>query len=115
MLPPGVFVRDDLYCRKRWRHVQYLADMFWKRWVKEYLTNLQVRQIWLGTHENLKVGDLVLVMDELTHRSQWPLGLIEQTFPGEDGQVRKIQVKFRNTSLLRPAHKICPLEVSQGE
>lgn len=24
--PPGVFVRTDLYARRRWRRVQYLAD-----------------------------------------------------------------------------------------
>jgi len=27
-LPPGKFVRQDLYCRRRWRQVQYLADSF---------------------------------------------------------------------------------------
>jgi len=35
-LPPGVFDQRDVYSRKRWRQVQYLADMFWKRWVKEH-------------------------------------------------------------------------------
>ncbi|XP_077973215.1 uncharacterized protein LOC144428197 [Styela clava] len=34
---PGVFTKRDCYVRQRWRQVQYLADEFWHRWIKEYL------------------------------------------------------------------------------
>ena len=34
-LPPGLFVKSDMYSRRRWRQVQYLADVFWERWKKE--------------------------------------------------------------------------------
>ena len=27
--PPGNFPKEDLYGRRRWRRVQYLADQFW--------------------------------------------------------------------------------------
>ncbi|KAJ8366529.1 hypothetical protein AAFF_G00350830, partial [Aldrovandia affinis] len=40
-LPPGVFNKDDQYANRRWRQVQYLADVFWKRWCKEYLPQLK--------------------------------------------------------------------------
>lgn len=30
--PPGKFESADLYSRKRWRRVQYLANQFWLRW-----------------------------------------------------------------------------------
>ena len=42
--PPGVFQKDDLYCRRRWRVIQHLANEFWDRWRKEYLANLQERK-----------------------------------------------------------------------
>jgi hypothetical protein len=29
--PPGIFVKEDLYLRKRWKRVQFLADQFWVR------------------------------------------------------------------------------------
>ena len=40
MPPPGLFVRPDLYNRKQWRKVQHLADGFWSRWRKEFLSTL---------------------------------------------------------------------------
>ena len=29
--PPGVFARENLYARKRWRRVQYLVEQLWLR------------------------------------------------------------------------------------
>ena len=108
-LPSGVFVQQDLY-RRRWRQVQYMADVFWKRWLTEYLPTLQVRQKWLRRKRNLKVGDLVLVKHDNTARPRWPLGLILTTYPGSDGLVRSVQVKTQSGVYDRPVNKICLLE-----
>ena len=43
-LPPGLFNKEDLCVRRRWRQVQYMADLFWKRWIRKYLPLLQERQ-----------------------------------------------------------------------
>ena len=51
-VPSGVFMKGDLYCRNRWKQVQYLADLFWKRW----LPSLQERQKWLRPHQNFAPG-----------------------------------------------------------
>jgi hypothetical protein len=39
--PPGVFQCEDLYACRCWRRVQYLANLFWTSWKKEYLVSLQ--------------------------------------------------------------------------
>jgi len=70
---PGVFVKEDLYHRRRWRQVQYLADVFWRRWIKEYLPSLQQRQNWVKPQRNFAVGHVVLVMDTPTPRNLSPL------------------------------------------
>ena len=44
LAPPGDFQRTDIYSRKRWKRVQYLAHVFWSRWRSEYLSSLQMRQ-----------------------------------------------------------------------
>ena len=77
-LPPGVFDQKDGYGRRRWRQVQYLTSVSWKRWQKEYLLLLQERQKWNTPRRNLAVNDLVLVADETIPRGQWPLGKVVQ-------------------------------------
>ncbi|XP_046548997.1 uncharacterized protein LOC124258978 [Haliotis rubra] len=62
--PPGVFQASDVYARRRWRRVQYLAELFWSRWRKEYLLTLQKRQKWQAPKRNFKVNDIVLVKDD---------------------------------------------------
>ena len=86
--PPGLFRRKDQLSRCRWRQVQYLADIFWKRWSKEYLLLLQGRQKWLRPRKNLAVGDIVLVSVENSHRNLWPLGRIVKVLPNKKGFVR---------------------------
>ena len=72
---------------------QYLANVFWSRWKKEFLASLQARQKWTNPARNMEIGDLVLIKDSKTTRNQWPLGRIIAVFPGEDGLVRTVQVK----------------------
>ncbi len=107
--PPGLFDKHDIY-RRRWRHVQLLADHFWRRWVREYLPLLQLRQKWLVSKPNLCEGDIVLIMDEQLPRKAWPLARITKVFTGRDGLVRSAQVKTQYSVLTRPVHKLCLLE-----
>ena len=70
--PPGKFQNQDVYCRRRWRCIQHIANQFWSRWSKEYLQNLQARQKWTQQRRNLTVGDIVLMRDNNTRRNKWP-------------------------------------------
>ncbi|CAG2191402.1 unnamed protein product [Mytilus edulis] len=90
--PPGQFQRSDIYSRKRWRRVQFLANEFWNRWRKEYLSNLQSRKKWTAPRRNLQVGDIVMIKDEQAARNQWHLGKINTAHVDEDGLVRKVRV-----------------------
>ncbi|XP_045120472.1 uncharacterized protein LOC123509915 [Portunus trituberculatus] len=54
----------DTYCR-RWKHAQYIADQFWKRWLKEYLPTLRQRRGPLRTQGDWHPGDIVLITDQL--------------------------------------------------
>lgn len=52
-VPPGVFEKDDLNCRHAWRQAQYLANLFWRRWTREYLPTLLERKKWTEPKRNL--------------------------------------------------------------
>jgi hypothetical protein len=106
---PGHFTKGDAYGR-RWRHVQFIADQFWKRWLREYLPTLQLRDKWIKPQRNMAEGDIVLILDEASPRQTWPLGRVVKTFPGRDGLVRSAQVKTKWTVLTRPVHKLCLLK-----
>jgi len=97
--PPGNFQRTDLYSRKYWRRVQYLANQFWERWRKEYLQNLQIRKKWSRPIRNHKVGDIVLVIDENLPRCQWQLARIIEAEADQDDLVRKVKVEIATCSL----------------
>ncbi|XP_038588673.1 uncharacterized protein LOC119913337 [Micropterus salmoides] len=107
--PPGEFSGKDLYT-KQWRQVQALANQFWTRWSREYLPSLQHRQKWTVPRRNLEVGDLVLLRDKQTVRNCWPMARITATFPGNDGHVRKVEVKTADQgnvkTFLRPVAEI---------
>ncbi|XP_078371484.1 uncharacterized protein LOC144655144 [Oculina patagonica] len=108
-LPPGLFKKEDLLSRRRWKQVQYLADIFWRRWSKEYLPLLQLRQKWVHPKRNLAVGDVVLVATEASHRNSWPLGRVVETFPDKRGFVRRVKVRTKSAVYERPVDKLCLL------
>ena len=97
--PPRSFQREDLHSKKRWRRVQYLANEFWLKWKADFLQSLQARQKWVRTSRNMKVGDVLIIKDENLHRNQWPLARVVQTYPSDDGLVRKVKVAVADSSL----------------
>ncbi|KAM4533987.1 uncharacterized protein steap2 isoform 2-T3 [Odontesthes bonariensis] len=109
VLPPGEFSSTDLYTRCRWKQVQYLADLFWRRWTHEYLTLMQERQKWSKVRENLKTGDVVMIVDPTSPRSSWPLARILETKPDSEGLVRSVKLKTKTGVLERPITKLCLL------
>ena len=112
-LPWGIFHNTDTY-KRHWRQVQHMSTQFWKRWIKEYLLDLQRRQKWNKESPSLKSGDLVLIMDENSPRGSWPLGLVIDTSIGRDGLVRSVKVKTKSTQLVRPVTKLVLLEGSNS-
>ena len=111
-IPPGVFVKDDIYAKRWWKQIQYLASVFWRRWVREYLPTLQARQKWMKSKTDIRQGDIVLVAEQNIPRGQWPLGRVIEVNVGRDGHVRSCLIKMRKSQIVRPITKLCLLENS---
>lgn len=104
--PPGQFQHNDVYMRRRWRRVQYLCNLFWSRWKKEYLPTLQQRPKWNQPKRNMEVHDVVLIKDENVSRNDWSMGIIAKVEPDSKGFVRSAVVKTQTSELRRPVHKL---------
>ncbi|XP_062600292.1 uncharacterized protein LOC134261921 [Saccostrea cucullata] len=99
LLTPDVsFGSKDIY-QSQWKRVQYLADVFWKKWRESYLQSLQSRQKWFDDRRNVEIGDIVLLKDSQVKRTEWPMGLITKVFQSSDEKVRKVEVRVSGKHL----------------
>ena len=116
--PPGNFVKEDIYLRRKWRRVQHVLNMFWLRWQREFIQSLQKRQKWISPKRNLAKGDIVVIRDENLPRNQWLLAIVE-LMSSKDGLIREVKVRVGDptlnqkgirtktpTILERPIHKL---------
>ena len=83
-VPQGAFeeVRNP---RKRFEFVQSLAHHFWRRFIREYVPTLMLRSKWRTKGRQIKVGDVVLLVDFNVPRGKWELVLVKEVYPGTDG------------------------------
>nr|XP_057925588.1 uncharacterized protein LOC131127575 isoform X1 [Doryrhamphus excisus]XP_057925589.1 uncharacterized protein LOC131127575 isoform X1 [Doryrhamphus excisus] len=109
IMPPGLFDSNDLYLRKRWKQVQYMAELFWKRWLSEYLPLMQERQKWTRPRRSLTTGDIVLVADAAAPRGSWMMGKVLDVKSDAKGLVRSVRLQTKTSILERPVTKLCLL------
>ena len=105
--PPGTFVREDLFLRKRWRRVQFLLEQFWARWKREYLVTISLPQKWKHTKRNIQIGDIVLIKDIDLPRNEWPMARVIDVTSDDKGFARRARVKLGKSEILeRSIHKL---------
>lgn len=108
--PHGIDEKESNYTKRRWRQTQYLSNVFWRRWIRQYLPTLQIRHKWTVVRDNLRVGDIVLLVDERVPRGSWPIARVTATRPDRHGHVRSVEVMSRGSKKIRPITKIVLLE-----
>ena len=69
-----------------------LIHRVWSRWMQEYLTTIGSQHKWFQPMENIKVGDVVVIIEPDVPRRHWKLRQIEAVYPGRDGLVRVVDV-----------------------
>ena len=55
---------------------------------------------------NLKIGDVVIVQDEVP-RNEWPLGLVVETSVNQEGLVRALKVRLGSRNPQKGSHAKC--------
>ena len=61
--------------------------------MREYLTTIGSLHKWFLPTENVKVGDVVLVIEQDLPRRHWKLIQVEAVYPGRDGLVIVVDVR----------------------
>ena len=69
----------------------------------------QQRSKWLTIQRQLEVDDMVLIKDELTPPTKWPLGRVTALHPGKDGLVRVVDVRTATSQYRRALDKLIRL------
>lgn len=91
---------------------QEMATMsipLWRRRSSEYLNTLRKCYKWHQPKKNLEPGDVLILREDGVPTNHWPLGRIQEVFPGEDGLVRAATVRTTKGTYKRPVVKMSPL------
>ena len=102
----------DIDSRRKWKVAESLSNIYWKRFIKEYIPSLNVRKKWTKVQRNVKVNDIVLLYYSNTPRPYWSLARVIKVHPSKDELVPSVTLKLPNTTLVHPVNKLCLLEES---
>lgn len=86
-------------------------NVFWTKWTNEYLKGLPHLVSRFKRHGAPKIGSIVLIKEDNVPRFRWPLGVIEDIFPGRDGLVRALRIRTQTGVYTRPLQKVFDLEM----
>ena len=88
---------------------QHLVCHFWERWYKEYLCTLNKCNKWRFPSRNVTVGDVVILQENGTIPTKWPLARVVDTHPGLNNIVCVVTVKTSQGTYKRSVNKIAVL------
>ena len=102
---------------RRYKYVNETLQHFWKKWQREYFTNLRESHDCntQATGKTPKVGDVVTVFEEGVKKNGWKMAVVESLIVGKDKLVRganvRVITKGRAIHLSRPVQKLFPVEI----
>ncbi|XP_058816594.1 uncharacterized protein LOC131679861 [Topomyia yanbarensis] len=106
---------DDRHAalKRFWRISQIEANLFWKRWVRDYLPVISKRTKWFKEVKPITIGDIVVIVDNQLPRNSWPKGRVIAVNRSKDGLIRSAAVQTAGGIYERPAVKLAVLDVQR--
>ncbi|XP_049886980.1 uncharacterized protein LOC126381551 [Pectinophora gossypiella] len=99
----------------RYQRIEQIKQNFWRRWSKEYVSELQTRMKWRTQTQDLKEGTLVIIKDDNSPPLKWQLGRVTSNIPGRDGIARVACIQTTTGVIKRAYAKICPLPLTTAD
>ena len=105
--------------RRYYQEICQFAEDISKKWMEEFAKDLKKYPKWKTWSKNVKVGDLVVVIEQNPLKSKdWPLGIVTKTFENSrDHVVRTCHVKYKTSESskvgthLRHVRNLIPLNL----
>ena len=105
-LPDPALTYRPVSILSRWTLCQALVRHLWQRWSSDYLNSFRRTTKWHNCSTNLHAGDIVILREDNTTPSKWPLGRVVSVHTGQDGLVRVVNVKTATGTYRRPITKV---------
>ena len=109
MIPQPDFTSVPENRLSSWRFITRARQDFWKRWHVEYLSELHKRQKWIEGKGEINPGSVVIEVDKDRPCNQWPLAVVVEVFPGNDGVTRVAKIRTSAGEYVRNVTRLCPL------
>ena len=124
MFPPFYEARfdggDPEICNKRLKYLDKVLTHAWKRFSTQYISSLSESHLSRNLPQSgrqPKVGEVVLIKNEMLPRGRWKVARVSKLTPGRDGVVRRVELKLPQSDrknspdeLYRPPRLLVPLE-----
>lgn len=100
--------------KRKWRVCEALMDSFWNRFIKEYVPTILNSKLRKYTKNvQINIGDLVYVKNQVS-RGKWPIGKIENIYPGRDGKTRVVDVQFNGKTENTSVHHLMKINLDNS-
>ena len=80
---------------EKYRKLERNAVDLWERFLEEVLLDARSREKWRNPVDNLRQGDVVLILRKNPLEDGWETGIIEEVTTGSDDQVRSALVRTK--------------------
>ena len=78
---------------ERAANVKVMAAAFWRKFSQLILPGRLKYNKWSNSHENIRIGDVVLINSSRMMESGYKMAIVVEATPGEDGLVRTVLVR----------------------
>ena len=106
--------RDPEICKKRLKYLDKVLTHFWNRFTSQYLSSLSERHLSRNLPKDgrqPKVGEVVLIKNDLLPRGRWKIAQVVKVTPGADGVIRRVELQPPYLNLTPDTKRNKPSEI----
>ena len=103
----------DSHAQASWKRAQNRVSAFWRIWSSEYLDLLHSRSKWQTTRNDMRVDDLVILVDESSHRHGWKMARVIRVFKRDNHVIKVIVRRGDGREIEKDRTKVVHLELDQ--